>query len=175
MFQLETPPQISTLTFTGIEEFRSDDLATMLRKAMDSEGYTQRQFKAYLDGVVRQAYEEHGMYRVNFTKVASQKTGAQSVAVTTAISEGQKFTLGEVRIIGDSLPRDSMLKAAAFESGKLANWREIQQRIFALERPVKRTGYFEAKAHSSDFFMMNNASSICRSRSLWDRCITSDR
>lgn len=87
------------------------------------------------------------MYRVNFAKIIAQKTGRQSVAATTEISEAPKFTLGEVRLIGDDLPRDGMLKAAAFEVGKTATWRDIQQKIFALEIPVKRSGYFDAGAH----------------------------
>jgi outer membrane protein assembly factor BamA len=146
VFQPETLPQIASLTFTGVEEFHSDDLAAMLRKTMGTDGFTDRHFKLYLEGVIRQAYEEQGMYRVSFGKISTQKVGPLSLAVTTEISEGQKFTLGEVRLIGDNLPRDAMMKAAAFDLGKTANWRDIQQKIFALEKPVKRTGYFDATA-----------------------------
>ena len=151
VFQPETLPRIVSLSFTGTSEFRSDELAAMIRKVMGTEGFSQRRFSLYLDGVVRQAYEERGMYRVSFGKVEftradSQKDGGFGVAVTTHVSEGPKFTLGNVQFIGDDLPTEAMLKAADFHSGKVANWREIQQSIYALERPVKRKGYYDATA-----------------------------
>ncbi|HEX4807993.1 MAG TPA: hypothetical protein VH325_03640 [Bryobacteraceae bacterium] len=146
VFQPEVLPQITSLIFTGVREFRSDQLADMLRKSMEKDGFSPRRFGLYLEGVVRQAYEEHGMYRMAFGKVQAQKTGPTAVAVSTEISEGPKFTLGEVLLVGDNLPKNAMREAAHFQEGKLANWREIQQGIYALEKPLKRTGYLDAVA-----------------------------
>jgi len=146
VFQPETLLRIASLTFTGVQEFRSEDLAAMMQKQMGDSGFSERQFRMYLEGVVRQAYEEHGMYRMTFVKVTAEKSGPLAEAVTTEISEGPKFTLGDVQLVGEDLPVDAMLKAAAFKRGKLANWRDIQQGIFALEPPVKRLGYYAAVA-----------------------------
>jgi outer membrane protein assembly factor BamA len=77
--------------------------------------------------------------------VTSQAAG-QGVAVNTEISEGPKYNLGAVELVGADLPREAMLKAASFESGKVANWRDIRQKVYAMEPPVKRTGYFDAVA-----------------------------
>ena len=86
------------------------------------------------------------MYRVKFPGVTAQNVDSSSVAVTVAIEEGAKFNLGEVHIIGNDLPIDAMLAAAGFKKGKVANWTEIQNGIWAMEKPVKRTGYFDAAA-----------------------------
>jgi outer membrane protein assembly factor BamA len=47
---------------------------------------------------------------------------------------------------------DAMLKAAKFKKGQTANWTEIQQGIREAEKPVKRTGYFTASAHTERIF-----------------------
>ncbi len=41
---------------------------------------------------------------------------------------------------------DAMLKAAKFRKGEVANWTEIQNSIWELEKPVKRIGYLNAAA-----------------------------
>ncbi len=142
----ENLPQISALKFTGTQEFESGQLAEMLRHSMGSDPFTERRFRMYLDGVLRQAYEEHGMYRVQFNDLHVEKSGPGAVTVTTAVKEGQKFKLGEVQLIGDNLPTMAMLKTARFQTGTLANWRDLQQKILATEVPLKRTGYIDARS-----------------------------
>lgn len=147
VFRPEFLPQISSMTFTGVGEFRSDQLADILRKAMGNTDFTPRRFNLFLNGAVRQAYEDHGMYRVQFDKIDIQDAGPQLVSVTTHVVEGPKFTLANVQCVGEGLPVDEMLRAAGFHRGSVAHWLEIQQQIYALERPLKRHGYFDAAAH----------------------------
>ncbi len=45
-----------------------------------------------------------------------------------------------------------MLKAAKFRKGEIANWTEIQNSIWELEKPVKRTGYLNAAAKPERVF-----------------------
>jgi outer membrane protein assembly factor BamA len=66
--------------------------------------------------------------------------------VTTSIEEGAKYTLGDVQIVGDKLPGEALRKAAKFRKGEIANWTEIQNSIWELERPVRRLGYLHAAA-----------------------------
>ena len=45
-----------------------------------------------------------------------------------------------------------MLAAAQFQSGQIANWSEIQKSLRAMEKVVKRTGFFSATAAADRSF-----------------------
>jgi outer membrane protein assembly factor BamA len=145
-FQPETLPRIASMTFTGQHDMTAEELTGLLQNFVADQGYTDRHFRDAVEMNLRRAYEERGMYRVRFPSVTSRKAAASTVIVTTAVEEGPKFTLGDVELVGDKLPVEAMLKAAKFKKGKVANWTEIQNGIWELERPLKRTGYFDAVA-----------------------------
>ncbi len=139
-------PVIASMTFTGNREIASAALQDLIRKALGDEGFTERHFRTAVEMNVRRVYEDHGFYRVRFPSVAVRRVAASAVEVATAIEEGPQYTLGEVQLIGDKLPVDAMLRAAEFKKGQVANWAEIQNAIWAMEKPLKRTGYFAAAA-----------------------------
>jgi len=150
-FQPDPLPRIAAISFTGQSELTSEQLADLIPKDMREQGYTDRSFRQAVELNLRRAYEEHGMYRVRFPGITAQREPGWTVSVTTSIEEGAKFTLGEVQVsgdnvLGDQLPIDAMLKAAKFRKGELANWTQIQNSIWELEKPVKRLGYFHAAA-----------------------------
>jgi outer membrane protein assembly factor BamA len=86
------------------------------------------------------------MYRVRFLSVTPQFADPSSVSVTVRVEDGPRFTLGDVQLVGEGLPAGPMLAAGKFKKGQTANWMEIQQGIWDMERVVKRTGYFNATA-----------------------------
>jgi len=145
-FQPETLPRVASMSFTGNREVPSSELTKIMERVAANQDYTDRGFQQLVELNLRRAYEEHGMYRVGFPSITAQKTGPLLLAVTTSIEEGPQFTLGDVQLLGDGLPTAAMLAAARFKKGELANWTEIQKSIWALEKPLKRTGYFEAAA-----------------------------
>jgi hypothetical protein len=86
------------------------------------------------------------MYRVRFAPVASRQESPTSMAVTIPIEEGAKYTLGDVDLVGDNMPREAMLKSAKLPNGQIANWMLIQNGIYQMEKELKRVGYYEALA-----------------------------
>jgi outer membrane protein assembly factor BamA len=150
-FQPETLPAIGAMSFTGQQEFNEADLRHIMEKVVANEGYLDRHYRAYVELNLRRAYEEHGMYRVQFPTIAARKDGI-AIAVTTAIEEGPKYSLGTVELTGEALPTKAMLEAAKFKTGSLANWTEIQLDIWESEKPVKRLGYTDAAAISERVF-----------------------
>ena len=145
-FQPETLPRVASMSFTGNSEVSSQELGKVMDKVAANRDYTERRFRQLVELNLRRAYEEHGMYRVRFPSITAQKTGPLLLAVTTSVQEGAQFNLGEVQLVGDGLPSAAMLAAANFKKGELANWTEIQKGIWELEKPLKRTGYFDAAA-----------------------------
>lgn len=145
-FQPEQLPRIVAIDFSGQSELTSQELMGLIPKDVREQGYTDRTFRRAVELNLRRAYEERGMYRVRFPSITARRESGWAVSVTTSVEEGAKFTLGDVQIVGDKLPVDAMLKAAKFHKGQIANWTEIQNSIWELERPVKRIGYYHAAA-----------------------------
>jgi outer membrane protein assembly factor BamA len=145
-FQPELLPRIASMTFGGLKEMTQDQARGVMQKVTADRGYTDRLFRVLLENNLRPAYEERGLYRVQFPKVTAEFVSPSAVAVTTTVEEGPKYSLGDVTLVGEDLPSDQMLAAAKFKKGETANWTEIQKSIWEMGRPLKRTGYFEAAA-----------------------------
>ena len=144
-FQPEVLPRILSVALAGNQAVPTAELTPVLNRVLAHADYTDRKFAAAVELNLRPIYEEHGFYRVQFAPGKPNLTDA-GVAVSVAITEGAPFGLGKVEIAGDNLPVDAMFAAAKLPIGKLANWRQIQQGIWDMERVVKRTGFFEAAA-----------------------------
>ena len=145
-FQADPLPRIAALKFTGESELTSEELAALIPKDILEQGYSDRGFRRAVELNLRRAYEQRGMYRVHFPSIIADRQPGWMVSVTTSVEEGVKFTLGDVRIVGDKLPVEAMLKAANFRKNEIANWTQIQNSIWELEKPVKRLGYLNATA-----------------------------
>ena len=144
-FQPEVLPRVQSVAFAGNQAVSSSELAAVLNKIVANIEYTDRKFAAVVDLNLRPVYEEHGFYRVRFSPGAAQWKEA-GVSLTVGITEGAPYQLGKVEIVGDNLPVDAMVSAGKFPKGKLANWKQIQDGIWEMEKVVKRTGFFEATA-----------------------------
>jgi outer membrane protein assembly factor BamA len=151
-FQPDPLPRIASMSFMGQNELTSAQLEALVPTDVREQGYTDRSFRNAVELNLGRAYEDHGMYRVRFPNVTAQRHPGWSVSVATSVEEGAKFTLGDVQVLGDKLPIDAMLKAAKFRKGELANWTEIQNSIWELERPVRRLGYLRAAAKPERIF-----------------------
>lgn len=148
-FQPENLPSIGAVNFMGQQKLSAAQLESILQKVMAGQGYTDRRFHALVELNLRPAYEDLGMYRVRFPAITAHTAEPSALTVTVTIEEGSQFTLGNVEIAGDDLPREAMQKAANLKSGGIANWSQIQQAVWAMERPVKRLGYFTARSRTA--------------------------
>ncbi len=151
-FQPDPLPRIEAMNFMGASALTPAQLADLIPKDVREQGYTDRGFHQAVELNLRRAYEERGRYRVRFASITAQREPGWAVSVTTSVEEGPKFTLGEVQVQGDKLPLDAMLEAAKFRKGQIANWTEIQNSIWELEKPVKRLGYLNASAKPERIF-----------------------
>lgn len=144
-FQPEVLPHVQSVAFTGNQAVTSGELDAALKPILADADYTDRKFAEVIELNLRPVYEEHGYYRVRFAPASPQWTDT-GVSVAVAVTEGAPYQLGAVEIAGEGLPVDAMSSAAKFPKGKLANWKQIQEGIWEMERVVKRTGFFEASA-----------------------------
>jgi outer membrane protein assembly factor BamA len=144
-FQPEVLPRLQSITCAGNEAVRSPEILALLNRVAGNEAYTDRKFLAALEMNLRPLYEQRGFYRVTLQPGRPQVTDA-GVSVNVAITEGEPYQLGRVDIEGDELPVRAMLAAARFPTGKLANWKQIQEGIWEIEKVVRRMGFVTARA-----------------------------
>ncbi len=151
-FQPEVLPRVAEMTFSGQRELTPEELTRIMQNVVNGEGYMERTYRAYLELNVRPAYENHGMYRVKFPAIAMKSLDVNSVAVATTIEEGPKYTLGDVQLIGESLPEADLLAAAAFNRGKLANWSQINTSMQQSEKPLRQAGYLQVSSSAERIY-----------------------
>jgi outer membrane protein assembly factor BamA len=126
-FQPDHLPRVASMEFTGVKEMTADQARAVMQKVVADRGYTDRTFRGLLENNLRPAYEERGLYRVQFRGVKIEFADPQAVAVSIAVEEGPKYSLGDVSVAGEDLPEAEMLAAAKFRKGETANWTEIQK------------------------------------------------
>jgi len=144
-FQPEVLPRVQSVDFAGNQAVTSAELSSVLNRIVSDQDYTARKFAAAVELNLRPLYEQHGLYRVRFTPGDPLWTDA-GVSLKVAIVEGEAYRLAQVEVKGEELPVDAMLSTARLPTGKLANWKLIQEGIWEMEKVVKRTGFFDATA-----------------------------
>jgi len=143
-FQPQNLPHIAQMNFSGQSRLTAEELTALMQKVVGNDGYMDRRFRNLVELNLRRAYEEHGMYKVQFPSIQAKEVDAGNVSVTTSIVEGLQYKLADVQLLGNDLPAEEMLAAGKFQKGIVANWTEIQQGVWRTETPLKRTGYMEA-------------------------------
>ena len=146
-FQPESLPVIQSVSFAGNQSVPASELAAALDKPLSGARFIARRIDGAVEMNLRPAYERHGFYRAKFAPAAAVITG-DSVSLGVTITEGATYNLGNVEFVGADLPIKEMLSAAKLPTGKLANWLQIQQGMWEMERVVKKTGYFQASIAS---------------------------
>lgn len=150
-FQPEVLPRIQSIAFTGNQTVTSTELSSVLNRLVVNEEFTSRKFTTAVELNLRPVYEQRGLYRARFAPGGPQLTDA-GVTLAVAITEGQPYQLGKVELIGENVPVDAMFSAAKLPVGKIANWKQIQEGIWEMEKVVKRTGFFNAVASPDRVF-----------------------
>ncbi|MEO8369761.1 MAG: hypothetical protein ABI806_11205 [Candidatus Solibacter sp.] len=144
-FQPETLPRVVNFSFTGNSVLASDTLGAVLKKIVADTDYTERKFLAAVEMNLRPLYEERGYYRARLSPGAPQWV-AGGVSVNVAVAEGAPYQLGKVEVVGDGLPVEGMMSAGRLPVGRLANWRQIQEGMWEMDKVVRRAGYFQARS-----------------------------
>jgi outer membrane protein assembly factor BamA len=150
-FQPEKLPQIAWVAFEGNHAIGTQDLQAVLAKVLPGQGYTERSFRFLVENNIRPAYEDIGMYRVQFPAVRAQKDGPGSMGVTLTIAESPVYTLGQIDLTGDNVPPD-LVKSANLPIGKAANWTLIQKGIWAMQSKLVVAGYLDTTERNERIF-----------------------
>jgi outer membrane protein assembly factor BamA len=114
--------------------------------------YTERALRERLDANVRPLYEARGRLRVEFPKVATEKSkraDVEGLVVTVTVSEGPVYHLGEVRIAGvPSADAKDLLKTVDLAKGDVANFDDVKTALGKLTKHYFDRGYLHAAGDS---------------------------
>ena len=137
-------PAIAQVQFAGNSVIPAEALQTAIDGVAIGAAYTESDFRELLDSSVRRLYDARGRIRVEFPKLTvSPAEGVDGVAVTVEVVEGEAYTVGGVRLAGDALPEEELLKAADFKTGDVANFSEIDAGVGRIRQQLSRSGYLK--------------------------------
>ena len=89
-----------------------------MQQVVGSDGYMDRRYRYLTELNLRRAYEDHGMFKVQFPSIQAEEVNSSTVNVTTGIVEGLQYKLADVILVGDDLPSQAMLAAGHFKKGR---------------------------------------------------------
>ena len=136
------PPAVAEVRFTGNKVIPATALQNAISGTAIGSRYTEQRFRQLLDAGIRPLYEARGRVRVAFPILqVEQAQSVEGVAVTVEVNEGEVYNLGQVRFAGEDLPESDLRKAAAFATGDIANFTEVQAALDRVRRQLRRKGY----------------------------------
>ncbi|MDX2149959.1 MAG: POTRA domain-containing protein [Bryobacteraceae bacterium] len=145
-FQPQTLPKVEGVIYKGNQAISSQELDRVLKPVLAGQGYTGRMVARAIEENVRPLYEQAGYYRVRLQPQAPQ-TKDGGVTVPLEVTEGSTYSLGKVEVTGEGVSPSELLAKAKFPTGKVANWKQIQEGLWAMESLMKRAGYLEVSAN----------------------------
>jgi outer membrane protein assembly factor BamA len=80
--------------------------------------------------------------------------------VTIEVDEGPVYQLGNVQIAGDGLDVGDLMKQAAFQTGKMANWRLVEASIERIQTALKTQGFLGASIKQNRVLLAANIADL---------------
>ena len=137
-------PAVAQVQFAGNSVISAEALQAAVAPVAIGAAYNEPDFQKILDSSVRRLYDARGRIRVRFPKVtATQAEGVDGVAVTVEVDEGEVYTLAGVRVSGDGLPEEELLKAANIKTGDVADFSEVDAGVERLKQRLNGSGYLK--------------------------------
>lgn len=154
-FSIQSPAvQVGQLTFTGASPAWSDQLAAIAKAAAGQavgEGT-----ESQLEAAIKAVYHRKGYLDVSLNRLAYGQpqlvSGAVTVAVGVALSEGAQYRLAALKLTGDVLMSPSdFAKDAKIHAGDVADEDQLRQTLAMIAFPYQSKGYLSASisAHPS--------------------------
>ncbi len=138
-------PQIARVRFTGNQAVHASLLENAINSIAIGKPYREKRFRMMLDAAVRPVYEARGRAGVEFTKIATEKErDVDGIVVTVEVSEGESFSLGEVRVEGAE-NAGALEKEAALKPGDVFNIDEVRSAATRVEKALRRDGHMSVK------------------------------
>ena len=159
VFQAVDLPTVHAAVFEGNHVISSEQLRSAIMKSAAGAQFTERRFKQLLELNVRPLYNEIGRLDAKFSSITITPTQGAGT-VSTTVDEGPSYSLGAVEITGDSLEVDQLMKQAAFQSGKVANWRLVEESIERIRTVFKTDGFLFPSVQQNRVLRPNNAADL---------------
>jgi outer membrane protein assembly factor BamA len=146
-------PKLASGRFQGNALIPSARLMAAIAPAIRDLDYSGRTLQVILERNLRPIYEEAGHLQSKYTNADVQiMNGNGSATVLINITEGPLHTLGKVELSGDGLDLASLQKAAAFQTGKPANWRLFEEATARISKLFQADGFLAPSLQTERLF-----------------------
>lgn len=139
-------PSVAEVKFTGNQVIPTYALQNAVASSAVGIVYNEARFRQTLDASIRPLYDARGRIRVSFPKIQVEPAkGVNGLVVTVAVSEGESYKLGEVKVDGPGLPAAELLKAGNFKTGDLADFDRVREGVDRIKTRLGGSGYMHPK------------------------------
>ena len=141
VFESAERPLIADIAFEGNAAISTKAIRDRIVKLTVGNAFSERDFRQILEANIRPMFEEKGLLQADFRSVRATTRTDGKASVTTTINDGRVWQLGKVDLDGEELPREKMLAAGKFASGKIANWTKFLSATDSMIAVLKRDGF----------------------------------
>jgi outer membrane protein assembly factor BamA len=137
-------PVVAEVHFRGNQAIPTPILQnTIARVAVGSE-YREERFRELLDRNIRPLYEARGRVRVSFPKLETRPAdGADGLAVTVDVEEGETYYIGEVAYEGVGSAGEGVRKSSGLKSGDLAAAPQVEAALERVASGFRNAGHMK--------------------------------
>ena len=137
------PPKVAEVRFQGNAVVPSTVLLNTFGGVAYGSIYSEPSFRTLLDASIRPIYEARGRIRVAFSAIQTEKAkDVEGLVVMVTVDEGESYSLGEVRIAGESpVPAKDLVKVGGFKPGDMANFDDVTAGLDLMKKRIRREGY----------------------------------
>jgi outer membrane protein assembly factor BamA len=140
-------PAVSEVRFNGNQVLPSPLLIRTLGEAAIGTSFSDVTMRALLDTSIRPLYEARGRIRVVFPKIEAVPAPlVDGVIVKVTVTEGESYSLGEVKFSGVPAADGKDLEHAAnLQTKDIANFDEVKAALGRIEHRYQLKGYLQVK------------------------------
>ncbi|HEY7335845.1 MAG TPA: POTRA domain-containing protein [Bryobacteraceae bacterium] len=139
---------IAEVRFVGNHAIETAALLRTINAVAIGIAYSEAAIRQRLDASIRRLYETHGLIRVAFPTVATEKAkNIDGIVVIVTVNEGQIFNLGTVRFTGVPAGDSSAVnKLADFKKGTTVNFDEVNATLERIHKRLRNSGYLRTSS-----------------------------
>jgi outer membrane protein assembly factor BamA len=139
------PPQIAEVYFQGAKAVSPQLLQKAIAQVAVGAPYSESMFRIWLENQVRPLYDDAGLLRTQFGKIAVEPSKtATGVAITVEVTESAPYTLTHIEVRGTPLNDEQIMREGGFKTGEVVNFSKIGLGLLNITTLLKNNGYLRA-------------------------------
>jgi hypothetical protein len=139
------PPAIAHVIFTDTGDIPAGTLQSAMYGVAIGVPYSEPRVRQLLDNTIRPIYDAHGMVRVAFPKIETEKAkDVDGVTVTIQVTPGPPYKLDGFSYVGADYSRSEWNNIAKLKKNQTVNFDDVKAAQERIRTDLRRQGHLDA-------------------------------